>query len=164
MYFGLKLDIQMLLLTGPPSEHKETCTGLIRKSKSDYYLNAVSENLNNPTKFWKLIKSVSGSNVSSGLPDHLMMDSNEVKDKAHIVFNKHFISAGSVFDNGGAQASNVSSVTVNYDIGPHVNHFNFEPVSYTDVYKALKAIDTKKSAGPDNLDSDVLKDSSRYYY
>ena len=33
-----------------------------------------------------------------------MMDSNEVKDKADIVgvFNKHFISAGSVFDNGGA--------------------------------------------------------------
>ena len=56
-----------------------------------------------------------------------MMDSNEVKDKAHIVvfFNKDFISAGSVFDNGGAQASNVSSVTVNYDIGPHVNHSFF---------------------------------------
>jgi hypothetical protein len=60
-------------------------TGLIRKSKSDDYLDAVTENLNNPTKFWKQIKSVSGSNVSSGLPDHLMMDSNEVKDKAHIV-------------------------------------------------------------------------------
>ena len=97
---------------------RNKCTGLIRKSKSDYCLNAVTENLNNPTKFWKPIKSVSGSNVSSGLPDHVI-DSNEVKDKAHIVgfFNKHFISAGSVFDNGGAQASNVSSVTVNYDIG-----------------------------------------------
>jgi hypothetical protein len=101
---------------------------------------------------------VSGSNVSSGLPDHLMMDSNEVKDKADIVgvLNKHFISAGSVFDNGGAQASNVSSVTVNYDIGPCVNHFNFEPVSYAEVYKALKAIDTKTSAGPDNLDPYLL--------
>ena len=46
---------------------------------------------------------MSGSNASSGLPDHLMMDSNEVKDKADVVgvFNKHFISAGSVFDNGG---------------------------------------------------------------
>ena len=99
---------------------RNNCTGLIRKSKSDDYLNAVTENLNNPTKFWKLIKSVSGSNVSSGLPDHLIMDSNEMKDKADIVglFNKHFISAGSVFDNGGAQAANVSSDTVNYDIGP----------------------------------------------
>jgi antirestriction protein ArdC len=77
------------------------------------------------------------SNVSSGLPDHLMMDSNEVKDKADIVgvFNKLIISAGSVFDNGGAQASNVSSVTVNYDIGPHVNHFNFDPVSYAESIK-----------------------------
>jgi hypothetical protein len=32
-----------------------------------------------------------------------------------------------------------------------VNHFNFEPVSYTEVYKTLKARDTKQSAGPDNL-------------
>ena len=83
-----------------------------------------------------------------------------MKDKADIVgflFNKHFISAGSVFDNGGAQASNVSSVTVNYDIGPHVNHFNFEPVTYTEVYKALKAIDTKMSAGPNNLNPYLLK-------
>jgi hypothetical protein len=99
------------------------------------------------------------SNVSSVLPDHLMMDSNEVKDKADIVgvFIKHFVSAGSVFDNGGAQDSNVNSVTVNYDIGPHVNHFIVESVSYTEVCKALKAIDTKKSAGPDNLDSYLLK-------
>jgi hypothetical protein len=64
---------------------RNKCTGLIRKSKSDDYLNAVTENLNNPTKFWKVIESESGSNVSSGLPDHLMMDSNEVKDKADIV-------------------------------------------------------------------------------
>jgi hypothetical protein len=87
-----------------------------------------------------------------------MMASNEVKDKADNegVFNKQ-ISAGSVFDNGGAQASNVSSVTVNYDIGPHGNYLDFEPVSYAETYKALKAIDTKKSAGPDNLDHYLLK-------
>lgn len=64
---------------------RNKCTGLIRKSKSEYYLNTVTENLNNPNKFWKVIKSVSGSNVSSDLPDHLMMDSNEVKDNANIV-------------------------------------------------------------------------------
>jgi hypothetical protein len=64
---------------------RNKCTGLIGTSKSDYYLNAVTENLNNPTKFWKRIKLVSCCNVSSGLPDHLMMDSNEVKDKADFV-------------------------------------------------------------------------------
>lgn len=30
-----------------------------------------------------------------------------------------------------------------------MNHFNIEPASYTEVYKALKAIHTKKSAGPE---------------
>jgi hypothetical protein len=86
-----------------------------------------------------------------------MMDSNELKDKADIVgfFNKHFISTGSVFDNGGAQASNVSSVTVNYDIGSHVNYFNLEPVSYAEVYKSTKGI--KMPTGPDNLDPYLLK-------
>ena len=33
----------------------------------------------------------------------------------------------------------------------------FEPVSHAEVYKALKAIETKKYAGPDNLDSYLLK-------
>ena len=61
---------------------RNKCTGLIRKSISDFYLNAVTENLNSPTKFWKLITSVSGSNVSSDLPDHVIIESNEVKDKA----------------------------------------------------------------------------------
>ena len=38
-----------------------------------------------------------------------------------------------------------------------MNHFYFEPISYAEVYKALKAIDTKRSAGPDNLDPYLLK-------
>jgi hypothetical protein len=38
-----------------------------------------------------------------------------------------------------------------------VNHFNIEPVSYTEVYKTLEAMDTKKSAGSDNLDPYRLK-------
>ena len=57
---------------------------------------------------------------------------------------------------GGPKASYVSSVILNYDLGRHVNDFNLEPVSYAEVYKALKAIDTKKSAGPDNLDRYLL--------
>jgi hypothetical protein len=73
---------------------------------------------------------------------HSIQSITNKRPKADIVgvFNKHFISAGSVFDNGGVQASNISSVTGNYNIGPHVNHLNFEPVFYAEVYKALKKL------------------------
>lgn len=39
------------------------CTLMIRKPKSEFYLKSVTENLNNPSKFWKLIKSLSVTQV-----------------------------------------------------------------------------------------------------
>lgn len=37
------------------------------------------------------------------------------------------------------------------------NLFDFKPISVAQVYKALKGIDHKNSAGPDNLDPYLLK-------
>lgn len=53
-------------------------TSMTRKAKSDYYLKNLSENLNNPSKFWKQIKSLSGSNSFSGLPQHIFVNSVEI--------------------------------------------------------------------------------------
>ena len=53
--------------------------------------------------------------------------------------------------------SNVSPGLPDHFNDRFVKHLNFEPVSYTEVYKALKAIDTKKSAGRDILDPYLLK-------
>uniref|UniRef100_A0A0E9XRT2 Uncharacterized protein n=1 Tax=Anguilla anguilla TaxID=7936 RepID=A0A0E9XRT2_ANGAN len=50
---------------------RNKCTKLIKNTKSDYYLHLINENLNDPSKFWKLIKSSSGSMTPSTLPDRL---------------------------------------------------------------------------------------------
>ncbi len=50
---------------------RSKCTLMIRKSKSEFYLKSVTENLNNPSKFWKLIKSMSGTHVASSLPEYI---------------------------------------------------------------------------------------------
>lgn len=38
---------------------RNLCTSQIKKAKSDFYLLETSQNLNNPIKFWKMVKSLS---------------------------------------------------------------------------------------------------------
>lgn len=73
---------------------------MIKKAKSEFYLKSVTESLNNPSKFWKQIKSLLGTHVASSLPGYTLVGSDEIKDKAAMdsQFNKHCIHAGSVFD------------------------------------------------------------------
>lgn len=86
---------------------RNKCNSMIRKSKSVFNLRSVTENLNNPSKFWKIIKSLSNTSAISSLLDNILVDSVELKDKAVIVnqFNKHFISAGSMSDSIYVNAS-----------------------------------------------------------
>jgi len=72
---------------------------MTRKAKSDYYLKNVSENRNNPSKFWKQIKSLSGSNYFLGLSQHIFVNSIEIKNKSDIIgFNYHFVSAAFILN------------------------------------------------------------------
>lgn len=75
---------------------RNNCTKLVKNSKCDYYLNMINENLNDPTKFWKLTKSVSGLKSSISLPQYLKVKERIIKGKENIVnaFNSHFIAAG----------------------------------------------------------------------
>lgn len=136
---------------------RNKCTLMIRKSKSEFFFKSTTENLNNPLKFWKSIKSLSGARVTSNLPDQILIGSDEIKDKAVIVnqFNKHFIQAGFIFN----QTVNKSVPCPAMSASENVNRelFNFKPISVSEVHKALRDIDHKKSAGTDNLDPFLLK-------
>jgi len=56
----------------------------------------VNEILNNPIKFWKLVKSTSETSLSIKVPDHLIVNQTIVKGRANIAetFN-NFFTAGS---------------------------------------------------------------------
>lgn len=78
---------------------RNKCTASIRKFKSDYYFNLTSENVNNPSNFWKTIKSLNPTAPAS-LPQQIIHCSQPITDKQSIVdlFNEHFVSAGYLFD------------------------------------------------------------------
>ena len=70
-------------------------------------MSVTTDNLNDPRKFWKAIKSMSGNSNVNELPSCVLKDSVAVYDKTEMLncFNEHFVSSGRLFDS-------VSSVSV----------------------------------------------------
>ncbi|XP_019222699.1 uncharacterized protein LOC109204916 [Oreochromis niloticus] len=79
---------------------RNKCTSLIKKAKSEYFLSVTTENLNDPQKFWKVIKSFSANKMTQTFPKFVVKDSVSINDKTEILncFNEHFLSVGSLFD------------------------------------------------------------------
>lgn len=121
-------------------------------------MSAINENINNPTKFWKLVKSTTVSNLSSKFPDHLKINQSVVKGKEVIAdtFNNYFISAGSPIDtfNLGATICNETAGPTHFST---LQLFNFVPITTAQVHKALLKLDTKKKAGIDQIEPYLLK-------
>lgn len=130
----------------------------IRKAKADHFLSQTTHNLNNPSKFWKIIKSLSVNIKGQEFPSSIMIDSQKLTDKTKILdcFNEHFIASGFLFESLNTQHECSSTVeTVGLD--PSCQSFSFSPITVSDVNKALKNLDMTKSAGPDKLDPYFLK-------
>ncbi len=74
---------------------RNACTLKIRKAKADHFLSQTTHNLNNPSKFWKTIKSLSENSKGQELPSSIVIDSQKLTDKTKILdcFNEHFIAS-----------------------------------------------------------------------
>ena len=121
---------------------RNKCTSLIKKAKSEYYMPVTTENLNNPQKCWKVIKSLSVIKSPQALPTFVLKDSVTVYDKSEVLncFNKHFLLSGSLFDSTGA-----APVTPCTDPPRFLGElFNFVPFTVQQVHKALKTLDHRK--------------------
>ena len=134
---------------------RNKCTTLIKKAKSEYYLSVTTENLNNPQKFWKVIKSISVSKSPPALPIFVLKDSVPVYDRTEVLncFNNHFVSSGSLFESMGA--ATVSPCTEAPRFSGET--FNFLPFTVQQVHQALKTLDSRKSPGPDAIEPYFLK-------
>lgn len=134
---------------------RNKCTSLIKKAKSEYYLSVTTENLNNPLKFWKVIKSLSVNQSSQALPKFVLKDSVPVCDGAEILncFNKHFVSSASLFDFSGTAPLSLctDSPLFSGDL------LSFDPFTVQQVHKALKELDHWKPPGPDLIEPYFLK-------
>ena len=73
---------------------------MIRKLKADHYLKSTSHNLNNPSKFWQVVKGLE-CRKDTQLPKQLLVDTQNVTERTSILkaLNQHFLDAGSLFEN-----------------------------------------------------------------
>lgn len=123
----------------------------------------MSSNLNNPTKFWKTINFLELPLSDSVLPKHIVKDTQQISNKNDIVnaFNDHFIKAGDIFEQSYPEEvlhRHVSSPLHHNSPVSHVSEgFDFKHIPSSAVLKALKEIDTRKSASPDGIDPVLLK-------
>ena len=117
---------------------RNASTVAIRKAKADHFLTETSNNLNNPLKFWKTIKSITGNKNGIELPPCIVKDSTQIYEKADMLgcFSEHFIAAGSLFNSENtAQGSSACSVCSCCFEG---QAFTFGAVTHSEVHKALK--------------------------
>ena len=54
---------------------RNKCTSLIKKAKSEFYLSETTKNLNDPRKFWNVVRSASGAMPSTELPNYMVKGS-----------------------------------------------------------------------------------------
>ena len=147
---------------------RNTFTAAVRKAKSDFYLEAISECHSNPAKFWKIVNSVNDKRKATSLPALVKIGQSMFSDQNDIcnAFNKHFADAGNLFENlfENENMPQGSSGSMHEDAARHVSHverhdsqFSLEPFIYDDIFNALLGIDPKKATGEDCLDPFVLK-------
>ena len=146
---------------------RNKCTASIKKAKAEFYLTETTNNLNDPKKFWKVVKSTSGVVQQNELPNFLVHGSVNLTDNLSKLnfFNEHFVSVGHLFDNEYSSQieSDVAKESLDEAVNsPPENSFYFEPVLASEVSRALTGLDTKKSAGPDKLDPIFLKVAANY--
>ena len=60
-------------------------TFLIIKAKSDFYLSATTENLNDPAKFWKVVKSISANENHTDIAPSIVYNDTTVSDRAFMI-------------------------------------------------------------------------------
>ncbi len=102
-------------------------------------------------------KLICGSKNTSSFPSCINMDSTSTSDKEQMLncFNKHFVASGFLFDSQNLACCD--SDFTNAEICLSKDKFRFQQIKNSDVYKALKLLDTNKSPGPDCVESVYLK-------
>lgn len=75
-------------------------TSLVKKAKSDFYIDKTTLNLNDPKQFWKVVKSSFWDETTNELPACIVKGAHKLIDKSAILnyFNEHFVSSGSLFE------------------------------------------------------------------
>ncbi len=119
-------------------------TSLVKKAKSDFCVDNTTSNLNDPKKFWKIVKSSFGDDTRDELPACIVNDAHTtLTEKPAILnyFNEHFFSSGSLFESLHPHQPNVQGVCPHSPIDATAPGFDLTPFEAAEVHRALQQLD-----------------------
>ena len=132
---------------------RNTVNNLTTKLKKDFVSDSIQNNINDPKKLWKSLKSIIPSKISDG-PSKITKENKEISDAVDMAnsFNEFFASIGD---------------TLASKIPPHVftpperkvnTDFKFLPITSDTLLLQFRSLPNGKSTGLDALSTRLLKD------
>ena len=135
---------------------RNTTNSNIRQAKRDFILGELENNEGNAKKFWEVIRQVIPSGKSSHNKDIMLKVKGVNLEKGQVAdhINEFFINVGKV-----------ASKSCRKDVGGRKQHEQrpglegFDDVRSVEVFKVIKAINTSKSSGLENISSFIIKEA-----
>jgi hypothetical protein len=132
---------------------------LVKNTKTKYFMNALSENNQNPKTMWNTIRTLTNKNSKTTNiteihveNDHSVTEPKQIAD----AFNTFFNNIGTQL----ADALPVTNITPESFITPANSSFEIHTVSIEKVFNLLSTIKVSKATGHDKISPKLLKDSA----
>ena len=138
-------------------------TSLNRQLKNDHLkrkVNVLIENRQNPYKYHKILKSITGFNKNVSLPPLIVGDdivSND-EEKAE-AFNEYFCSQTNI----SIRNHHIETLQKYKSDHTKTKHtFSFSSITPREVIQAINAMDSSKACGPDKIPTKLIKMTAAY--
>lgn len=140
-----------LILKKTYTRYRNFCNSLIKKLKRAYEKTEFLKAKNNPKKTWKVIKSITHSNILKQPCNNLLKSSKDTVDSLNNI-NHFFVDVGknlaSKFSPGNNSPPSVNSP---------VNSLSIPPVEETEVLNIIQNLRSDCAIGWDNIPAKILK-------
>ena len=139
---------------------KNLTNKLVKKCKSDYYINLINKDKNNANALWNTLNEITSRNCTTPVTciEADGVQHNQSKSIAEIL-NTHFCSIGSKLvaklKSGGAHIQQ-TQVSTKQDI----DTFDFHPIDELFVINQLSKLKANKATGLDRITARLLKDAA----
>ena len=141
------------------SKYKKTrneANKLIKKTKRDFFLARINSAKSDPKKTWKLINELSSHKVHEPVNvKSIKQDGTEITNPYDIAnaFNTYFTTIGDSLANE-LPHSDINPISYLYPVN---SSFSFAQINVETVIETLKAANSNKATGPNNIPVRVLK-------
>ena len=140
-------------------------TSLIRRSKSEFFSRAISENKDN-TYIWKHIKNINGKDKENKIPDQILIDGKPSTGPAETAekLNHFFVSISNKLKADKSQASAPLDTQTLQDYVdskiPQNTKFSIPSVKLADLVTCIKSLDATKATGLDGISPRIFKNAA----